>query len=136
MTIEEALVGKLLANATLTGIVADRVLPVFLELPERAAAFLPSVVYSLTDYVDEGESVKSASGIRKAIFAVVCASQSYPEVIAMSNAVEAALHWQLGTWGDRPIASVRIASGRDGGESVSDGRVFQRFLEFEIRFMP
>jgi gamma-glutamyltranspeptidase len=130
MSLEKAVRSILIADATVTGLVASRVYPQ--RRPQGTA--VPAIVYSNV-FQETNEALATQGGIKRTRLSVEVFDKTYGDTKTLRNAVESALINYTGTTQGETIDSLRLESTVDIDESnvpAGDFGYFRTILDFVI----
>lgn len=130
MLVQEALRTKLLATATITTYVNDRVYPKW--KPQDAT--LPAISYRLITGISE-HSHDGISGLAHDRFQIDCWARTYKEAVEMADAVRLAIDCKKETWGTLEIQACLLDTRNDTSEGegatesvLEQGRVSMDYI--------
>ena len=130
MSLEKAVRSILIADATVTGLVASRVYPQ--RRPMGTA--VPAIVYSSV-FQETNEALATQGGIKRTRLSVEVFDKTYGDTKTLRNAVESALINYTGTTQGETIDSLRLESAVDideTNEPAGDFGYFRTILDFVI----
>ena len=130
MSLEKAVRSILIADATVTGLVASRVYPQ--RRPQGTA--VPAIVYQNV-FQATNEALATQGGIKRTRLSVEVFDKTYGATKTLRNAVESALINYTGTTEGETIDSLRLESAVDldeTNEPAGDFGYFRTILDFVI----
>ena len=130
MSLEKAVRAVLIADGTVTGLVASRVYPQ--RRPQGTA--VPAVVYSNV-FQETNQALATQGGIKRTRLSIEVIDNTYGDTKTLRNAVESALINYSGTTQGETINSLRLESAVDIDETndpASDFGYFRTILDFII----
>ena len=113
--IEEALVAILQADATVSGLVNDRIYP----LVAPVGAELPAITYQRISGV-RMETLQGPTGLAAPRFQFSCLANTYSQAKSLANAVRQALDGYSGTVNGVVIDSILCKNEQDGFNAADD----------------
>jgi gamma-glutamyltranspeptidase len=130
MSLEKAVRSILIADSTVTGLVASRVYPQ--RRPQGTA--VPAIVYQNV-FQATNEALATQGGIKRTRLSVEVFDKTYGATKTLRNAVESALINYTGTTEGETIDSLRLESAVDideTNEPAGDFGYFRTILDFVI----
>lgn len=125
--VEDAIYSRLTNDATVSGLVSSRVYP-FATVPQSPT--YPYVTYQLINLVERSRSMTADDGLRKDRYQIDVWSESYSEMVSLSNAVNDSLNRWSGTEASVTVQGSYHEDSRDLHED--ELRIYRRSLDYEI----
>jgi hypothetical protein len=102
--------------------------------PQALAGSYPQIVYEITDS-DQARHYTGSGGLYSFNGTLFCIADSYAGVIALADAMRAALDNRNGTWGGVAVQGCFIDEGNEGVEETGDQGEQRILYVKELRFL-